>query len=50
MVNRVSIRMTSVPMAEIYTDPKSAVGVLVANKWSVWNNPLSGNLHTYLKV
>ena len=40
----------SVQIAEIYTDPKSAVGVLAANKWSVWNNPLSGNLHTYLKA
>ena len=40
----------SVSMAEIYTDPKSAVGVLVANNWSVWNNPLSGNPHTYLKA
>ena len=32
----------------IYTDPKF-VGVLVTNKWSVWNNPLSGTPHTYLK-
>ena len=37
----------SVPMAEIYTDPKS-VGVLVTNKWSVWNNPRSENPHTYV--